>query len=258
MEQLTFARVEMKYRLTNEQRARLEKRMAKHMVGDEWGNSTIMNVYYDTPAYLLTRRSIEKPYYKEKIRTRRYGTFHQPSDPIFLELKKKSSGVVYKRRATVSPERLEQFMDGTVVPQTQIERELAFTISRYEGLAPAFFVAYDRVAFYGRHDHEFRMTFDTNVRYRRFDLNLDSGDKGTELLDDDTNILEIKIGGAMPLWLVHFLADEKIYRTSYSKVGAAYLRELTKGRIQCASPIAVPSDSDMKVIGIEQGNLVLA
>ena len=36
--------------------------------------------------------------------------------------------------------------------------------------------------------------------------------------------LEIKIPGAMPLWLSHLLDDLKIYPASFSKYGEAYKR----------------------------------
>ncbi len=48
---------------------------------------------YETK-YLL---DAERPAYKEKTRTCRYSTPH-PFDPVFVELKKKCDGVVYKRR----------------------------------------------------------------------------------------------------------------------------------------------------------------
>ena len=101
MMQLTFKRYEIKYQLSEEQCARLMQAMAPYMVPDAWGPSTVMNVYYDTPTNLLIRRSIEKPLYKEKVRIRSYGPL-RPGQPVFLELKKKSEGVVYKRRAEMS------------------------------------------------------------------------------------------------------------------------------------------------------------
>ena len=118
MVQLTFKRYEIKYLLTNEQRDRLRILMGQHMVPDEWGPSTVCNVYYDTPSSLLIRRSLEKPVYKEKVRIRSYGPLKQGS-PVFLELKKKSEGVVYKRRATMDPARAAQFLRGEGDPQNK-------------------------------------------------------------------------------------------------------------------------------------------
>ncbi len=71
--QNTFQRVEIKYLITSEQRRALMQEILRHMHPDEYGKSTICNVYFDTPDMLLIRRSIEKPVYKEKLRVRSYG-----------------------------------------------------------------------------------------------------------------------------------------------------------------------------------------
>lgn len=221
MPQLTFERLEIKYRLTEEQQARLAVVMAPHMVPDEHGPSTVCNVYYDTPSSLLIRRSLEKPVYKEKVRIRGYGVLG-PSDPVFLELKKKCGGVVYKRRATMSAERAEAFLSAQGDPQGQIERELDFSVRRYGALVPAAFIAYDREAFYASGDREFRMTFDRRVRYRTDALTLSRSDSGRQILPDGMVLLEVKATGAMPLWLSQFLSSEGLFKTSFSKYGLVY------------------------------------
>lgn len=225
MVQLTFKRYEIKYLLTNEQRDRLRILMNLHMAPDEWGASTVCNVYYDTPSRLLVRRSAEHPDYKEKVRIRSYGVA-KPGSPVFVELKKKYDGVVYKRRCTMEPTRAAELLAGRGDPKTQIERELDFTCRRYGGLEPAFFIAYDREAFYAKDDHEFRMTFDRRVRSRTYDLRLDATDQAHQYLDDDLALLEVKAAGAIPLWLVEFLSGEGIRKVSFSKVGMAWRRVL--------------------------------
>ena len=221
MMEYVFQRMEMKYQLDDAQRARLERLMSAHMAPDEWGPSTVMNVYYDTPSRLLVRRSSEHPLYKEKIRTRRYGM--QASDaPVFLELKKKCEGIVYKRRATLAPEAASAMLAGKGAPTNQIEQELDFTIRRYGGLEPAAFIAYDHEAFYAPYDHDFRMTFDRRVRCRFEDMSLDAGDAGTQILADGLSLLEVKTSRAIPMWLVRFLSEEHLYKTHFSKYGTAY------------------------------------
>lgn len=42
------------------------------MESDKCGRSTVLNLYFDTDSYLLIRRSMEKPAYKEKLRVRCY------------------------------------------------------------------------------------------------------------------------------------------------------------------------------------------
>ena len=88
-----FERHEMKFLLNIGQRRFLERAIQDRMRPDEHGESTICNIYYDTPDYLLVRRSLERPVYKEKIRMRSYGPVCG-NDSVFLELKKKYDGVV--------------------------------------------------------------------------------------------------------------------------------------------------------------------
>lgn len=227
MFQLTFKRYEIKYLLTDEQRQRLAILMGRYMVPDEWGPSTVCNVYYDTPSRLLVRRSAEHPDYKEKVRIRSYGV-QSPDASVFVELKKKYDGVVYKRRCTMDAPRAQAMLSGHGDPQTQIERELDFTCRRYGGLEPAFFIAYDREAFYAKDDHEFRMTFDRRIRSRTTDLRLDVSSAGEQYLEDGLNLLEVKAGGAIPLWLTEFLSGEGLFKARFSKVGVAWQHELEK------------------------------
>jgi hypothetical protein len=231
MFQLTFKRYEIKYLLTDEQRQRLAILMGRYMVPDEWGPSTVCNVYYDTPSRLLVRRSAEHPDYKEKVRIRSYGV-QSPDASVFVELKKKYDGVVYKRRCTMDAPRAQAMLSGHGDPQTQIERELDFTCRRYGGLEPAFFIAYDREAFYAKDDHEFRMTFDRNVRARWDDLDLTSSTDGEQLLPEGMNIMELKCGGAIPLWMVRVLDHLNLRKASFSKYGNAWKARQT--RVQAA------------------------
>lgn len=96
--QCSFERVEKKFVLTHAQAEALMRDLtAGYMAVDQYGQHTIRNLYYDTDDYALIRRSIQRPKYKVKFRLRAYGTPMEDS-LIFAELKKKHSGVVYKRR----------------------------------------------------------------------------------------------------------------------------------------------------------------
>ncbi|WP_418785722.1 VTC domain-containing protein [Hominenteromicrobium sp.] len=65
-----FERVEQKYLLDSLQFEALWAVLEPYMRPDEYGHSTICNIYFDTPNYLLARLSGEKPVYKEKLRLR--------------------------------------------------------------------------------------------------------------------------------------------------------------------------------------------
>ena len=70
--QWSFQRIEEKYLLTSRQYDRLRAALNGRIEPDEYPRSTICNIYYDTPDYLLIRRSLDKPLYKEKFRLRSY------------------------------------------------------------------------------------------------------------------------------------------------------------------------------------------
>ena len=58
MYQSVFQRYELKYLLTLQQKQILLETMAPHMAPDEFGRTTIRNIYFDTEDYRLIRRSI--------------------------------------------------------------------------------------------------------------------------------------------------------------------------------------------------------
>ena len=128
-----FKRYELKYLITQKQKSILLNAMAAYMQEDAFGRSTICNVYYDTTDSLLIRRSLEKPVYKEKLRVRSYGTA-TPEKEVFVELKKKYKGVVYKRRVSVKQSRAEAYLDYHVpLPvQNQITEELDYFLAFYK------------------------------------------------------------------------------------------------------------------------------
>lgn len=216
-----FERIETKYIITEEQKERLLSRAAGRVCGDEYGESRIVNLYFDTPDRRIIRRSLEKPAYKEKLRLRSYGTPDGPAATVFLELKKKYRGVVYKRREPMPYATATDFLKNPA-PKTQIEREIARFLSFYPDIQPAMYLAYRREAFFGCFDSGLRLTFDTDIRYREEETELSRGVYGRELLPAGRVLLEIKVGGAMPLWLSEILSEEKIFRTSFSKYGRAY------------------------------------
>lgn len=217
-----FKRYEMKYLITAEQRQIITEKIKPHMNGDEWGKSTVCNLYYDTPDYLLIRRSVEKPVYKEKLRLRSYGTANEDST-VFIELKKKYKKVVFKRRIPMKyPEAINYLQTGKHTENSQLLSETDYFLSFYKALEPKVFISYEREAFFSKDDHDFRLTFDSNILWRSDNLSLCSPAGGKKLLPDGIFLMEIKTGTAVPLWLTEILTEMKIFRTSFSKYGTVY------------------------------------
>lgn len=238
--QEVFRRIEKKYIVDKPTYEKLIKKLDGHFVKDRYYKSTICNIYYDTPSHQLVRNSIEKPVYKEKLRVRSYGVPNN-EDMVFVELKKKYKGVVYKRRIEMTLAQTRDFFAGKEVPHNnpQIENELKYFLKFYEGIAPAMYLSYDRLAYCGAEDPSLRLTFDTHILYREEQKELDKGIWGKELLPAGVRVMEIKIPNAMPLWLSAILDKLEIYPASFSKYGTAYLNEFSekihKGKvISCA------------------------
>ncbi len=260
--QAVFKRYEMKYMMTRRQKKAVLEAMLPYMKLDEFGHTTIRNVYFDTDNYILVRHSIEKPVYKEKLRIRSYKQAGA-QDKVFIELKKKYDDVVYKRRESLSQlETLEWLVSGTPFPKaTQIGNEIDYFFRLYQTLKPKVFLSYEREAFYAHvrpgeicqpgltdarrassesllgsnahvrpgeicqpelTDSDFRVTFDENIRARQEELSLSRDVWGEPLIGEDKVLMEIKTSGGIPLWMTHVLAREKIYKTSFSKYGTAY------------------------------------
>ncbi|MBQ8924840.1 MAG: polyphosphate polymerase domain-containing protein [Clostridia bacterium] len=218
-----FARKELKYRLTASQDRFLREALAPYVRPDRYGESTICNIYYDTPDFRLIRKSIEKPVYKEKLRLRSYGPAG-PDDNTFLELKKKYKGIVYKRRICLSERDAMNYLNGTspLPEDSQIAKELDWFLASYGNLQPAVYLDYDRTAFYAKDDPDLRITFDRNIHFRTDDLSLQSLPGGRFVIRPGESIMEIKADGAMPLWLTALLTQANAQRTPFSKYGTAY------------------------------------
>ena len=198
-----------------------------HMIVDKYGKTSIQSLYYDTPNSRLIRESLDKPDFKEKIRLRSYG-LNKPGKPVYLELKRKANGIVYKRRIESNVDKVDEFFNKeNEFDDGQISKEIAYFRDFYDNLIPACLIIYDRVAYY-EPDGDLRLTIDYNPRYRVDDLNLSTSTDGISLLADGSAILEVKVQKAIPLWLSKILTDGKIYISSFSKYGEAYRREMIK------------------------------
>lgn len=220
--QAVFRRKEIKYLLSQRQLEALLPALEQHMVPDDFAHSSISNLYYDTPDFRMIRRSLEKPKYKEKLRLRCYQT-PRSDTPAFLEIKKKASGVVYKRRTSLPYAHALAYLNRHAPGcDDQIFHELDWMLRSYRNLAPSVFLSYERNSLKGKEDANLRLTLDRNILWRTEMLDLSRGIWGEQLLEPGQTLMEIKISNAMPLWLAEALSEYSVYPTSFSKYGRAY------------------------------------
>lgn len=250
MIQMTFKRYETKYLLSPIMAHKLQRALPGHLQMDEYGLDTICSLYYDTPDDQLIRRSLEKPIYKEKLRLRSYGPANENS-AIYVELKKKYEGIVYKRRERMILSEAVPYLAGETSPgfDTQIIREITRFRDYYMGLAPAMYIAYDRIACFGTEDPDLRVTFDTNIHWRTDNLRLDGPTEGTQLLEQGWYLMEVKTPGAVPLWFSKILDESGIYPASFSKYGRAYQIKSQKKEEEQPHPLIFQNKNTNKNLG---------
>lgn len=228
----TFQRREVKFLLSKEQFEKLLPTVREHMNpdqfcvdGKEYG---IYNIYYDTPDNFLIRQSIEKPYYKEKLRLRSYDSPAAADSSVFLEVKKKIGGIVTKRRVAMTLQEAETYIQTRVHPyyerfiDRQVMKELDVFLNFYDFIQPREYISYQRAAFFGKDDPDFRLTFDRQITTRRFDLMLTKESYGSQLILPDQRLMEIKVPGSLPMWMSQALSALNIRKASFSKYGTAY------------------------------------
>lgn len=225
-----FNRYEHKYLLGRKTYEKMLAVMDEHMELDAHNQNyepyTIANIYYDTDDDYLIRKSLSKPVYKEKLRLRAYG-IPDMDDKVYLEVKKKFRGIVNKRRTTLKLAEAYDFARTGKEPEIkdymnkQVVDEIAYFLSTYD-LSPKLYLAYDRIAYFEKDNPDLRISFDCNIRSRRYDVQLENGDYGEKLLGDDVYLMEIKTSRAVPLWLTRALTKYGIKRRSFSKYGTEY------------------------------------
>ena len=232
--QSVFKRKETKYVISDKEMEELLSLIEDNLVPDYYFESDITSTYYDTPGYEIIEHSLSKPKFKEKLRVRTYG-----KDTVFVELKKKFNGIVYKRRIEMTPAAAKAWMSGEMgfadaveaygSPEEygyrprQISREVDAYVASYDELSPSMEIHARRFSYHGKDDATMRITFDTEIGY----VDLRGGDGQLTSLIDGI-VMEIKVADAYPMWLVDALSKLRIYPTSFSKYGNAYRKVCPK------------------------------
>ena len=229
----SFKRYEIKFIVRQEQFDAMLPTLLLYMKPDAYCKNgcdySIFNIYYDTDENSVIRSSLARPYYKEKLRLRSYTSPTPDNGEVFLEIKKKTGGIVHKRRAVMTLKDAYNFIETGTRPtaatyiNAQVINEIDFFLHQNK-VHPAAYIGYHRKAFFGKDDKSFRITFDTDIQTRRDHVCLKADCRGEPLLDGGQYLMEVKISGAVPLWLADLLSEQHVYKTRFSKYGTEYAR----------------------------------
>ncbi|MFB5285323.1 VTC domain-containing protein [Peribacillus sp. Hz7] len=218
-----FNRHEKKYMIDVDTFSKIQMRLADYMELDAYNKNnayyTIANLYYDTADDDLIRHSISKPVFKEKLRMRGYGTPSLDSK-VYIEIKKKVNGIVNKRRSSMKLKEAYGFLQSGIAPtyqpymNQQVLGEIESFLTQYQ-LKPAVYLAYDRMAYFGKGNRDLRMSFDFNIRSRRSELMLEAGDHGQ--LDEQRmeRVIYNLIGNA-----INYIGEDKEIKVNLIDLGS--------------------------------------
>lgn len=229
-----FKRYEKKFIITRKQCEEMLPVIEQYMDADKYcldGKSyRICNLYFDTDSNNVIRHSVSKPYHKEKLRLRSYDRA-RPGDTVFLELKKKTGKIVTKRRVAMTVEEANDYIYRGIRPKKEkyLENQVMDEIDYFRKVndcTPVVFIAYDRRAYFEKNNGDVRITFDFNILTRREELDLTAPVTGERLIPEDMMLMEVKIPGALPMWLARMLSEKGIYMTSFSKYGREYRKHI--------------------------------
>lgn len=234
--QTTFKRIETKYILDQDTLIRLQEDLKAHLVPDAYPTSTITNIYFDTPDFQLIRDSLAKRKDRKKVRMRTYTAHPNTNSQAFLEIKRKDEeGVGHKVRLTATAcdilSLVQEGKEQAAFSNRHLTEEIHLLRRTHSDIQPMMYIYYDRFSMKGIADSKVRVTFDQNLLYRTENPHFEAGKHGQPLIEEGKIIMEVKVAGSCPDWLVALLEKHGLTEQSFSKYGTAYIQsQIAQGR----------------------------
>lgn len=185
----------------------------------------IYSLYFDSPERDCYWEKLRGLGSRRKLRVRLYeSTLATSSGACFVEIKHKHDGRGVKRRLNVPLEAAMEITAGRPAAvdirpgQERVLTEVHRLVSE-RNFQPVCCLRYDRKAFFDPEcESDLRITFDEDIRYRMDDLeSLQRGAFDHCLLNEGESVMEVKVTGAVPVWLTKLLAAQGCTSAGRSK-----------------------------------------
>lgn len=167
--------------------------------------------YYDKAGGFLDRK---------KIRIRAYAnTLLSNNFDLFFEIKNKHDMFISKDRAIISQKKWKEIVAGNFSGLYSVFDYHIFK----EGRVPTAIIRYQREAFETWFYGKVRITFDTEIRAVRPDIDLENDESwhDTALVSGPLTIMEVKFSERLPWWFSFMKEKFELERTAYSKYAHA-------------------------------------
>ena len=214
-----FNRFELKYLISYDTSQRLQQDLKKYVIPDSYSKSenglyTLSSLYYDTEDYRFYREKVDWLKYRRKLRVRQYETEKPLTDDsiVYVEIKQRVDRVTQKRRVPMTYKEAMDFCnDGIIPPHEKRDEPVIFELYQFikqNNLKPSCITSYMRNAYFGTdYDTWLRVTFDTNIRYRKKNLNLADKEIWEFMVSPDKVIMEVKANERVPYRLTEMIAS---------------------------------------------------
>jgi hypothetical protein len=234
----SFNRFEYKYLLRQEDLAAFAQELAPFVRADDYSGEhgyPVHSVYWDSSDLIFFWEKIDGEKFRRKLRLRTY----QGGGGAFIEIKQRTDRTVQKRRVLWPLGRVRAVFDAghldleALTEQESRERVFAeaLFLCRHYQLGPRMAVRYRRRAWFGLHERDLRITYDTRLRYDPRELDpARPFETGKALLEPGLGVLEIKFDDRVPLWLTRLVARHGLQVVRISKYCTAIDREIFGGR----------------------------
>lgn len=163
-----------------------------------------------------------------KLRIRYYPNFSKNNrEFVFIEIKKKIKENVAKSRVYVPLERAINILDnnheeaklfyeeGSAQDKNTL-KEIWFLNKKYN-LKPRCIVSYKRQPYFSKIEKTLRITFDTNIMVRNFNLDLRFGGGSKFVVPRGICIMEIKFNNFIPNWAIKIIQKNDCVQYKISK-----------------------------------------
>jgi len=224
-ESQVFDRWELKYVVTIKQMYQLMDALENYVVLDENGNDglyKIKSIYYDSHDFKFYHEKMNGNKFRQKVRLRGYNNVEK-DDNVFFELKQRYNSTVQKRRTGIKLNDAYALMSSDKIDDQKyndknlkVLNEIRYLTSMH-ALEPKAIVSYDRKAYMGKYEEGLRITFDTNLRCRKENLNIEEYNKEKYFVHPSLAVLEIKTNEKVPIWLINMIQRFEIEAHRVSK-----------------------------------------
>jgi len=165
---------------------------------------------------------------RRKLRIRYYPDFSRDNQEFaFIEIKKKYNENVAKSRVYVelekallvldnnNPEAKDFYKNASAQDKSTL-KEIWFLYKKYN-LKPMCIISYKRQPFLSKVEKTFRLTFDTNITVRNFNLDLHFGGGSKFIVPRGICIMEVKFNNIIPKWAIKIIQKNDCIQYKISK-----------------------------------------